>query len=100
MIDPAQIREHMPVVDTAGFPVGTVVGVDGEVIRLTRAGAADGARYSLALARIDRLADGRLWLRSALSDGGTRLSPEALAAGYHGQGGATNTPTAPRAGEG
>ena len=86
MIDPAEIQEKMAVVDSAGFPIGTALGVEGDLIRLTRAGAADGVSHFLPLARIERIADGRLWLRNIVPDEGTGLSPEALAAGYHGQG--------------
>jgi len=86
IIDPAEIQEQMAVVDSAGFPIGTALGVEGDLIRLTRAGAADGVSHFLPLARIERIADGRLWLRNIVPDEGTGLNPEALAAGYHGQG--------------
>lgn len=86
MIDPAEIRDQMAVVDSAGFPIGTALGVEGDLIRITPAGAADGVSHFLPLALIERIADGRLWLRNIVPDEGTRLSPEALAAGYHGQG--------------
>jgi hypothetical protein len=36
MLDPTQIREHMPVLGTDGTDVGTVDHVDGSYIKLTK----------------------------------------------------------------
>jgi hypothetical protein len=38
MIDPSRIEEHMPVIGSDGQPVGTVDRVEGNCIKLTRAG--------------------------------------------------------------
>lgn len=38
-----EIREHMQVVDAEGTPVGTVDGIDGDRIKLTRASSGTGS---------------------------------------------------------
>ena len=50
---PEQIREHMQVVGNDGELVGTVDGLDGDELRLTKSGAPDGKHHFLPLATVE-----------------------------------------------
>lgn len=53
MIDSAKIREHMDVVGSDGAHVGTVDGLDGQRIKLTKSdSAAGGEHHFIALADV------------------------------------------------
>ncbi|MXP64673.1 DUF2171 domain-containing protein [Roseomonas sp. M0104] len=52
MVDTTRIREHMPVQDCNGLPIGTVDKLDAGRIKLTAAGSADGQHHFLPLSEI------------------------------------------------
>lgn len=71
MFDGSKIKEHAEVVGADGVHVGTVDGVEGDRIKLTKAdsgmGAHKGHHHYIALSLVSEVKDGRVWL-SANSD--------------------------------
>jgi hypothetical protein len=65
MLDPQQIKEHMEVADASGQHVGTVDHVDGDNVRLTRTDSPNGEHRELPLDHLDRIEDGKLYLKEA-----------------------------------
>jgi hypothetical protein len=59
-IDPSHLREHMPVLGSDGEPVGTVDGVEGGHIKLTRDGGPE--HHFLPLAQVAELDGGAVRL--------------------------------------
>ena len=57
MVDASAIRAHMPVIGSDGEHVGTVDGVEGDRIKLTRNDSADGEHHYIPFAEIARVDD-------------------------------------------
>ncbi len=57
-----QIKEHMEVAGSDGQHVGTVDGVEGDRIKLTKSDASDDHHHFLDLALVDRVEDNRVYL--------------------------------------
>lgn len=55
MAQASDIREHMEVRDAAGVPIGTVDGVEGDRIKLTRSGSTDGQHHHVPLSAVSRV---------------------------------------------
>lgn len=55
MADSSRIRKHMEVRSADGSHLGTVDGVDGDRIKLTRNDSADGEHHYVDLASVERV---------------------------------------------
>lgn len=64
LLDKIRIGEHMEVTDSTGRHVGTVDSVDGDQIKLTRADSADGQHHYVSLDAVDRIDDGKVYLKA------------------------------------
>ena len=61
-MDASQIREHMNIVSHDGRSIGTVDRVEGNRVKLTRSGSADGQHHYVDLTEIDGVKNGDLCL--------------------------------------
>ena len=83
MAEASSIREHMEVRDSAGTTVGTVDGVEGDRIKLTRKGSPDGQHHHVPLSAVERV-DSHVHLNqsaAALGLAGVGAAAGATAAG-------------------
>ncbi|HWJ68659.1 MAG TPA: DUF2171 domain-containing protein [Sphingobium sp.] len=63
MFEKSQIKEHMEVRGPADEHVGTVDSLAGDVLKLTRSDSSDGVHHYIDLKWVDRIEDGRLYLK-------------------------------------
>lgn len=77
MVDRMQIREHMEVVGSDGAAIGKVDSLDGEQIKVSRAGSPDGHHHYVPLGWVSRVDDKVHLDRDAAAAG---LAPAATAA--------------------
>jgi len=61
-IDRTEIREGMDVVAADGQPMGKVDRLDGERIKLSKSGSADGQHHFVKLIDAEAVRDGKVWL--------------------------------------
>jgi hypothetical protein len=62
MVWRSKIREHAKVVGADNVPVGTVDGVEGDHIRLTRADSGETHHFFIPLSLVADVADDMVWL--------------------------------------
>jgi outer membrane protein OmpA-like peptidoglycan-associated protein len=82
MVDPKQIREHMPVIGSDGAHVGTVDAVEGDRIKLTKDDSRDGTHHYVpvtAVARVDEHVHLAIPAISAIPGGAASEGGEAAA---------------------
>lgn len=60
----AQIRKDMEVADAEGRHVGTVDGVEGDMIGVTQGTAPDSLHFQVPMSAVERLEENRLWLKA------------------------------------
>lgn len=60
MVDTTLLREHMPVVDCHGEPIGTVDTLDAGRIKLTRSGSPDDQHHFIPLAQVSMVDDDKV----------------------------------------
>ena len=58
-----QIKEHMEVSGSDGQHVGTVDGIEGDRIKLTKSDASDDQHHYIDLSHVDRVEDNRVYLK-------------------------------------
>jgi len=64
-MDATQIREHMKVVSSDGQHVGTVDGIEGDRIKLTKSDPASGGQHRyVGLGDVEQVKDGKVCLSS------------------------------------
>jgi hypothetical protein len=68
MVDTTLIREHMPVVDCRGEPIGTVDHLDAGRIKLTRTGSPDGQHHFIPLSQISMVDDDKVTTQTTLEE--------------------------------
>ncbi|MDJ0386575.1 DUF2171 domain-containing protein [Roseomonas sp. E05] len=60
MIDKSQIAPHTEIVGSDGIHIGTVDGVEGDFIKLTKGDSADGRHHYLPASAVAEQTDGKL----------------------------------------
>lgn len=73
MFEKWRIKEHMEVTDAAGRHIGTVDGLDGDLITLTRSDSPDGRHHQIDIECVERISDNRVELKDGV------VLPEGLA---------------------
>lgn len=63
MFEKMRIKEHMEVSDSRGQHVGTVDGLEGDRIKLTRSDSSDHMHHFVPLDAVDRIDDNRVYLK-------------------------------------
>ncbi|MBO9582272.1 MAG: DUF2171 domain-containing protein [Sphingobium sp.] len=63
MFEKWRIKEHMEVADSTGRHIGTVDEIEGNQIKLTRSDSRDRSHHYIDLDSVDRIADGRVYLK-------------------------------------
>ena len=63
MFEKLRIEEQMEVADSTGRHIGTVDAVVDDRMKLTRAESGDGAHHFIGINQIDRIEDGRIFLK-------------------------------------
>lgn len=68
MADASQIQAHMDVIGSDGEHVGTVDGVEGDRIKLTRKDSPDGQHHYIPLSAVDTADGGEVRLNMSAAD--------------------------------
>ena len=64
MFEKLRIKEHMEVATIEGQHVGTVDEVKGEAIKLTKSDSRDAKHHFIALDRVEKIDDNRIYLKA------------------------------------
>ena len=67
IVEKIRINEHMEVTDSTGRHLGTVDSIEDERIKLTRSDSSDGQHHYVHLDAVDRIDDGRVYLKAGTS---------------------------------
>jgi hypothetical protein len=67
IVEKIRINEHMEVTDSTGRHLGTVDSIEDERIKLTRSDSSDGRHHYVHLDAVDRIDDGRVYLKAGTS---------------------------------
>lgn len=74
MVDATQIQKHMEVVGSDGQHVGTVDGVEGQKIKLTKNDSPTGEHQFLQVDQVSQVKDGKAHLRASAADAKKQMS--------------------------
>ena len=66
MFEKWRIKEHMEVVNAAGRHIGTVDGMDGDLIKLTRTDSTDSRHHRIDVDCVERVSDNRVELKDGV----------------------------------
>lgn len=74
MVDASQITKHMEVVGSDGQHVGTVDGVEGQKIKLTKNDSSAGQHQYVQMDMVSQVKDGKAHLNKSAADAKKQLS--------------------------
>lgn len=74
MVDSSQITKHMEVVGSDGQHVGTVDGVEGQKIKLTKGDSSSGEHQFLQMDMVSQVKDGKAHLSRSAADAKKQMS--------------------------